>query len=161
MEPKTPAQSAVTMAHLVLPSDANPSGTCHGGVVLKHIDTCGSIAAQRHCRKSVVTASFDRTDFLAPVYVGEMVILKASLNFVGRTSMEVGVRVEAENLLTGEVRHTNSAYVTYVCLDQNGRPQPVPPLVLDNDVDKRRNNEAAMRRQARHEAIAREKQGRE
>ncbi len=161
MDPKTPAQTAVTMAHLILPSDANPAGTCHGGVVLKYIDTCGSIAAQRHCRGQVVTASLDRTDFLAPVHVGEMVILKASINFVGRTSMEVGVRVEAENLVTGEVRHTNSAYVTYVCLDEQGRPSQAPRLRLETGEDRRRNQEAAMRRQARHEAIARERKGEE
>ena len=158
MEPKTPAQSAVTMAHLILPSDANPMGNCHGGVVLKYIDTCGSIAAQRHCRSHVVTASLDRTDFLAPVHVGEMVILKACVNFVGRTSMEVGVRVEAENLLTGEVRHTNSAYLTYVSLDADGKPQQAPPMHFETPDEKRRNQEAVMRRQARHEAIAREKQ---
>ena len=157
MEPKTPAQSAVTMAHLILPSDANPAGNCHGGVVLKYIDTCGSIAAQRHCRRSVVTASLDRTDFLAPVHVGEMVILKASLNFVGRTSMEVGVRVEAENLITGEVRHTNSAYVTYVCMGEDGKPHAVPPMVPETDEDRRRMSEAQMRRKLRQEAKSLEK----
>ncbi len=159
MDGNTPAQTAVTMAHLILPSDANPAGTCHGGVVLKYIDTCGSIAAQRHCRRIVVTASLDRTDFLAPVYVGEMVILKASINFVGRTSMEVGVRVEAENLLTGEVRHTNSAYLTFVALDDHGSPRPAPPLIVEGETAKRRNNEALRRRELRRQAMLEERAG--
>ncbi|HMM38887.1 MAG TPA: acyl-CoA thioesterase [Desulfovibrio sp.] len=157
MNGKTPAQTAVTMAHLILPSDANPAGNCHGGVVLKYIDICGAIVAKRHCRKNVVTASMDRTDFLAPVHVGEMVILKASLNMVGRTSMEVGVRVEAENLMTGEVRHTNSAYVTYVCMGEDGKPHAVPPMVPETDEDRRRMSEAQMRRKLRQEAKSLEK----
>lgn len=156
MDGKTPASTAVTMAHLILPSDANPAGNAHGGVVLKYIDICGAIVAKRHARMNVVTASIDRTDFLAPVHVGEMVILKASLNAVGRTSMEVGVRVEAENLFTGEVRHTNSAYVTYVALGADGKPVPVPSLILETPVDIRRNREAAMRRKLRLEMKARE-----
>lgn len=159
MDGKTPASTAVTMAHLILPSDANPAGNAHGGVVLKYIDICGAIVAKRHARTNVVTASIDRTDFLAPVHVGEMVILKASLNAVGRTSMEVGVRVEAENLFTGEVRHTNSAYVTYVALGPDGKPTQVPPIVLETEVDIRRNQEAAMRRKLRLEMKAREQAG--
>ena len=107
---KPASASAVTLSHLVLPDDANPAGNVHGGVILKLIDTAAGVVAMRHVRGLAVTASIDRMDFLKPVYVGELVILKASLNMVGRTSMEVGVRVEAENLQTGEVRHTNSAY---------------------------------------------------
>ncbi len=142
---KSPRETAVEMAHLILPQDANPAGNAHGGVVLKYIDEAGAIVAKRHSRTNVVTASIDRTDFLAPVHVGEMVILKASLNYVGRSSMEVGVRVEAENLMTGVRRHTNSAYITYVALGPDGHPCPVPQLLLEDDTDRRRNEEARRR----------------
>jgi acyl-CoA hydrolase len=152
MQGKTPRETSVILSHLILPEDANPAGNAHGGVILKYIDTAGGIVAKRHARGNVVTASIDRTDFLAPVFVGEMVTLKASLNFVGRTSMEVGVRVEAENLETGEVRHTNSAYIIYVALDGNARPRAVPPLILETAEDHRRNCEANMRREARRKA---------
>ncbi|MCA1960183.1 MAG: acyl-CoA thioesterase, partial [Desulfomonile sp.] len=104
-----------------------------------------------------VTASIDRLDFHNPVYVGDLLILKASLNLVGRTSMEVGVRVEAENLRTGEVRHTASAYLTFVALDPNGAPAEVPPLILQTDEERRRNCEAQIRRQNRLKEREREK----
>lgn len=149
---KTSKETRLVLAHLILPEDANPAGNAHGGVILKYIDTAGGIVAKRHARGNVVTASLDRTDFLAPVFVGEMVTLKASLNYAGRTSMEVGVRVEAENLETGEVRHTNSAYIIYVALDENGRPRPVPPLILETEEEQRRNCEALMRLEARKKA---------
>jgi uncharacterized protein (TIGR00369 family) len=156
---KTAAESAVTMTHQVLPHDANPAGNVHGGVILKHIDTAAGVVAMRHVRGWAVTASIDRMDFLKPVFVGELVILKASLNMVGRTSMEIGVRVEAENLLTGEVRHTNSAYLTFVALDDNGNPRPAPPLVIEGDVAERRYRQALRRRELRRQAISEEKNG--
>jgi acyl-CoA hydrolase len=140
-----------------LPEDANPSGNLHGGVILKHVDTAGGVVAMRHARANAVTASFERMDFLLPAYVGELLTIKASLNYVGRTSMEVGVRVEAENPITGEVRHTNSAYVTYVALDESGKPRPVPPLDLDTDTARRRWQEAENRRRMREEILAAEK----
>jgi uncharacterized protein (TIGR00369 family) len=156
---KTPEESAVIITHQVLPSDANPAGNVHGGVILKLIDTAAGVVAMRHVRGWAVTASIDRMDFLRPVYVGELVTLKASLNMVGRTSMEVGVRVEAENLLTGEVRHTNSAYLTFVALDGLGCPRPAPPLIISGEVGERRNRQALRRRELRRQAIAEERAG--
>ncbi|MDD4732103.1 MAG: acyl-CoA thioesterase [Desulfovibrio sp.] len=157
MKPKKASESAVIMSHIALPEDANPSGNLHGGVILKHVDTAGGVVAMRHARANAVTASFERMDFLLPAYVGELLTIKASLNYVGRTSMEVGVRVEAENPITGEVRHTNSAYVTYVALDESGKPRPVPPLDLDTDTARRRWQEAENRRRMREEILAAEK----
>jgi uncharacterized protein (TIGR00369 family) len=133
----------------MIPQDANPAGNVHGGVIMKLIDTAGGVVAGRHARANVVTASIDRLDFLHPVFIGDFVTLRASLNFVGRTSMEVGVRVEAENLLTGETRHTSTAYLTFVALDGNGRPMPLPALILETDDEQRRNGEANVRRENR------------
>jgi len=116
---------------------------------MKLIDTAGGVAAARHARAHVVTASIDRLDFHHPVFIGDVLTLKASVNYVGKTSMEVGVRVEAENLLTGETRHTGSAYLTFVALDANKRPITLPPLVLETDAEKHRHQEAEERRQMR------------
>jgi len=154
---KTVAESLVTLTHLVLPDDANPAGNVHGGVILKLIDTAAGVVAMRHVRGWAVTASIDRMDFLKPVFVGELVIIKASLNMVGRTSMEIGVRVEAENLQTGDVRHTNSAYLTFVALDDKGRPRQAPPLVIEGEVGERRLRQALRRRELRHQALAEER----
>lgn len=156
---KTASESAVTMTHQVLPHDANPAGNVHGGVILKHIDTAAGVVAMRHVRGWAVTASIDRMDFLKPVFVGELVIIKASLNMVGRTSMEIGVRVEAENLLTGEVRHTNSAYLTFVALDDHGSPRQAPPLIVEGETAQRRNHEALRRRELRRQAMLEERAG--
>ncbi|MGE4263894.1 MAG: acyl-CoA thioesterase [Desulfovibrio sp.] len=156
---KTASESAVTMTHQVLPHDANPAGNVHGGVILKHIDTAAGVVAMRHVRGWAVTASIDRMDFLKPVFVGELVIIKASLNMVGRTSMEIGVRVEAENLLTGEVRHTNSAYLTFVALDDHGSPKPAPPLIIEGETAQRRLSEALRRRELRRQAMSEERGG--
>ena len=149
MEPKSAKETEVIMTHLVLPQDANPAGNLHGGVILKHIDTTGGVVAKRHTRKNIVTVSIDRMAFKQPAYMGELLTFKASLNHVGKSSMEIGVRVEAENLITGEVRHTNSAYLTYVALDENSRPTPVPPLLLDSEIVRRRHMEAELRRDLR------------
>jgi uncharacterized protein (TIGR00369 family) len=148
MEPKKVSDSKVILAQLMNPQDANPAGNVHGGVIMRLIDSAAGTVALRHSRSNVVTASIDRIDFLCPVYIGELVTLKASLNFVGRTSMEIGVRVEAENLITGEVRHTNSAHLTFVALDKNGRPKEVPRLILESEEDYRRNERAKARRDA-------------
>ncbi|WP_243544886.1 acyl-CoA thioesterase [Pseudodesulfovibrio tunisiensis] len=156
MKPKTARESEVVMTHLVLPQDTNPAGNLHGGVILKHIDIAGGVVAKRHCRTNAVTVSIDRMAFQQPAYVGELLIFKASLNHVGRTSMEIGVRVEAEDLMTGEVRHTNSAYLTFVSLDENGRPAPVPPLETTDETSRRRYKEAEMRRTVRQQERARE-----
>lgn len=137
------------MAQAMDPQDANHVGNVQGGVIMKLIDTAAGVAASRHTRANVVTASIDQLDFLHPVLVGDFVTLKASLNFVGRTSMEVGVRVETENLITGERRHTSTAYLTMVAIDGNGRPIPVPVLILKTENQKKRNREAQARREAR------------
>ena len=158
-EAKSATESAVTLTHQVLPHDANPAGNVHGGVILKLIDTAAGVVAMRHVRGWAVTASIDRMDFLKPVFVGELVILKASLNMVGRTSMEIGVRVEAENLLTGEVRHTNSAYLTFVALDDHGAPRTAPPLIIEGEVAERRHRQALRRRELRRQAMAEERNG--
>lgn len=137
------------MSQAMIPQDANPAGNVHGGVIMKLIDTAGAVSASRHARTNVVTASIDRLDFLHPVFIGDFVTLRASVNFVGKTSMEVGVRVEAENLLTGWTRHTSTAYLTFVALDGNGRPLPLPALILETEEQQRRNAEANVRRENR------------
>jgi len=142
-------ESSVTMSHVMLPEDANPVGNVHGGVAMKLIDTAAGVVAIRHSRRPCVTASVDRLDFHHPVYVGDLLILKASLNMVGKSSMEIGVRVESEDLIEGEIHHTASAYLTMVALGDDGRPTEVPPLFLEIDDEKRRNREAKARREAR------------
>lgn len=149
MTEKRIKDSSVTIAQVMIPQDVNPAGNVHGGVIMKLIDTAAAVVAGRHSRCNTVTASIDRLDFHHPVFVGDLLFFKASLNMVGRTSMEVGVRVESENLITGEVRHTASAYLTFVALDKAGRPQAVPPLVFETDEEKRRNREAETRREMR------------
>ncbi|HEY94765.1 MAG TPA: acyl-CoA thioesterase [Dehalococcoidia bacterium] len=131
------------------PQDANLAGNVHGGVIMRLIDDAAYVVATRHCRCNTVTASIDRMDFHNPIYIGDLVSLKASLNLVGKTSMEIGVRVDSENLKTGEMSHGVSAYLTYVALDENGRPTSVPPLILETEEDKRRNTEAQVRRRIR------------
>ena len=149
MQGKRISESTVVMVQPMSPQDANASGNVHGGVIMKLIDMAGGIVAQRHTRTNVVTASVDRIDFLHPVYIGDVLSLRTSINLVGRTSMEVGVRVESENPLTGEIRHTASAFLTYVALDKSGKPVEVAPLILETDEDKRRNKDAQARREAR------------
>jgi len=149
MQAKPISASSLVMAHQTLPQDANPAGNVHGGVIMRHIDTAGGVCAMRHVRGNAVTAAVDRLDFLAPVFVGDLIIVKASLNMVGGTSMEAGVRVEAENLFSGEVRHCASAYITYVALDKSGRPTKAPGLILETGEDERRNREAQARRAVR------------
>lgn len=137
------------MSQVMLPQDANPAGIVHGGVVMKQIDDAAGVVAIRHAGRPVVTASIDRLDFYNPVFIGNLLTLKASLNLVGKTSMEVGVRVEAENLLTGEIKHTASAYLTFVALDEKFKPVEIPPLRPIAGEDRRRNEEAAERRKIR------------
>jgi uncharacterized protein (TIGR00369 family) len=149
MEGKRVRESSTVMAQQMNPQDANPAGNVHGGVIMKLIDTAASVVAVRHARSNAVTASIDRLDFHNPVFVGDFVTLWASLNLVGRSSMEVGVRVESENLITGERRHTASAYITFVALDGKSRPIPLLPLILESDEEKRRNREAKSRRETR------------
>ncbi|CUU08828.1 Acyl-CoA hydrolase [Candidatus Thermokryptus mobilis] len=141
--------SQVEMTELILPSDANPLGFLLGGRLMHWIDICAAMSAMKHAGKVVVTASIDELNFLCPIKIGEVVILKASVNRVFRTSMEVGVKVFAMNPLTGEIRHANSAYLTFVAIDENGKPVPVPPIIPQTDEEKRRYEEALIRRQQR------------
>ena len=149
MQGKKVSETSLIMVQPMSPQDANQAGNVQGGVIMKLIDLAGAIVAQRHTQTNVVTASVDRIDFLHPVYTGDVCSLKASLNLVGKTSMEVGVRVEAENPLTGEIRHTASAFLTYVALDESGKPTEIPPLILETDDEKRRNEDAKARRELR------------
>ena len=152
---KSPRESSTAMVKIMMPMDANNSGNVFGGAILRLIDEVGSVVALKHARSNVVTASVDRMDFYSPVYIGDMLRLNASINFVHRTSMEVGVRVEAENPFTGEVRHTGTSFLTYVGLDQNRKPIPLPALKLETDEDRRRWAEAQERRKARLREIGR------
>ena len=146
LAPRRMSESRVVMSQQMLPSDANPFGNVHGGAIMKLVDTAAGVAAMRHVRGRAVTARIDSMSFLEPVFVGDLVTLKASINHAGRTSLEVGVRVEAENIFTGEVRHVSSAYLVFVALDDEGRPRPVPPLVSETAEDQQRMAEAVQRR---------------
>ena len=138
-------------SELMMPGDANNLGHVFGGVILSMMDKCAAIAAFRHSRASVVTASIDRVDFREPIFLGDLVVMKASVNFVGRSSMEVGVRVEAEELLTGRRRHTNSCYLTFVAVDTAGKPIEVPELRPETPEEVRRYEAAKERRRRRLE----------
>lgn len=138
LSPKHIRDSQLTLAVAMNPADANPLGDVHGGVIMKLVDEAGGICAIRHARRPTVTVAMDSMSFLSPVRVGDLVTFRASINWVGRTSIEVGIRVEAENVLTGQVTHTNSAYVVYVALDDNGKPTPVPPVILETDQERER-----------------------
>ena len=154
-EGKTPAGSYVSVTRIMMPMDANVAGNVFGGSILKLIDEVASIVAHRHARKNVVTASIDRMDFISPVFIGDLLRLNASINYVHNTSMEIGVRVEAENPVSGKVRHTGTCFLTHVAVDKNGKPTPVPPLKLETEEEKRRWSEAEVRRSIRLELIGR------
>lgn len=146
---KAVTDSQVTMARQMMPDDANPWGDVHGGVVMKMVDEAAGSAAIRHARCRVATAAIDYMSFLHPVHVGDLLIVMASVNDVGRTSMEVGVRVETENMLTGERHHTSSAYVVMVALDGDGHPLQVPPVRAETADERRRMAGAKIRRSQR------------
>jgi acyl-CoA hydrolase len=149
LQGKKPSESAMTTARLMMPMDANVLGNVFGGAIMRYMDEIAGMVAWRHAGKNVVTASIDRMNFFAPVYVGNLLILKASVNYVGTTSMEIGVRIEAQDPTTREGTHTGSCYLTFVALDGKGRPTPIPPLILTSPVEKRRFYEAAARRKIR------------
>lgn len=149
LDPKPVSESQITMTEMVLPSDTNALGTIFGGKIVSLVDIAAAMAAGKHARSVVVTASIDALHFVAPVKLGEYVHIKASVNYAGRTSMEVGVRVDKENPLTGEMKHTATAYLTFVALDSDGKPKPVPPLLVTTPEEKRRFQEAQKRREAR------------
>ena len=143
-------------SELMMPGDSNNMGHVFGGVIMAMMDKCAAISAFRHCRAPVVTASIDRVDFREPIHLGDLVVMKSSVNFVGRTSMEVGVRVEAEELMTGRRRHTNSCYLTFVAVDKDGKPIEVPALQPETPDEKRRYQAAKERRARRLEERQRE-----
>lgn len=149
MEPKPVAESQVLLAHWMGPTDANGSGNIHGGVIMKLADEAAGLAAVKHSRQQVVTAGMDRMAFLVPLFVGDLVTLQAMVNAAWHTSMEIGVRVVAENPRSGEVRHSNSAYMTFVALDEHGRPTTVPPARAQTPTEQRRMREADLRRSNR------------
>jgi acyl-CoA hydrolase len=146
---KPVSASRSEMVEAVLPNDANILGNMLGGRVMHLIDIAGALAATRHSNSHVVTASVDYLDFRFPILIGEFIVLKSNVNRVFRTSMEVGVKVFSENVLTGERRHTSTAYLTYVALDLNRKPHMAPPLMLETDQDRRRFHEAGERRRQR------------
>lgn len=157
MQGKKVKDSSILLAQVMNPQDANPAGNVHGGVIMKLIDTAAGAAAVKHSRSNCVTASIDRLDFHHPVFIGDLVTLKAGVTYTGKSSMEVGVRVESQNLLTGETRHTVSAYMTFVALDRNGKPIAIPPLILETPEEQRRNREAQSRRETRLREKTKEK----
>jgi acyl-CoA hydrolase len=146
---RTPSESQVTTVRLMMPTDANILGNVFGGSIMKYMDEVAAIVAWRHAGRNVVTASIDRMDFYAPVYVGNLLLLKASVNFVGTTSMEIGVRIEAQDPSTRKGTHTGSCYLTYVALDRRRRPTPIPPLTPTTAEEKRRFEEGRARRNLR------------
>jgi len=149
LEPRTVAHSEVMLVQQMSQLEANLLGNIHGGVIMKLVDNAAGLAAMKHAGGPVVTASLDEMVFLEPVFVGDVVTVRASVNDVGHTSMEVGVRVDAENYLGTRKVHTSSAYLVYVALDSTGKPREVPPLVAETEVQQQRQREAKLRREAR------------
>ena len=158
MEPRPPSHSVSTLTHWMGLIDANTAGFVHGGTIMRLCDEVAGIAAVRHSGRRAVTAAMDRMTFLHPVFVGNLVTVRATVNAAWRTSMEVGVRVESEEVRIGEARHTSTAYLTMVALDEDGQPTEVPPLAPETPDEQRREREAQLRRDnrlAEREAIKR------
>ena len=151
---KTPAQSAVESRYLVMPDQANPKGTAFGGVIMAWIDMVASMAAQRHSGKEVVTVSIDSLSFKEPIYIGDHVVLKAMVNYVGRTSMEVGVEVAREDPVSHTKTIATTAHLTFVALDENKKPTPVEPIIPQTDEEKRHYKNAQVRVKARKELLS-------
>ncbi|MDW8328214.1 MAG: acyl-CoA thioesterase [Anaerolineales bacterium] len=147
MQPKPVRASRITLSLLMPPAEANLLGNVHGGYIMRLMDEAGASAAMRHSRRPVVTVAVDQVLFKEPIHVGDLVTVEANLTYVGRTSIETRIEVSAQNLLTGETTHTNTAYFVYVALDEKGHPTPVPPLLLETD-EERAHWEAAKARQA-------------
>ena len=150
---KSPQQSAVETSYLVMPQQANPQGTAFGGAIVAWIDMAAAMAAQRHCGKEVVTAGIDSIIFKEPIRIGDQVHLKASVNYVGRSSMEVGVQVTREDPYGGNSVTATTAYLTFVALDKNKKPTSVPPILPQTDAEKGRYENARLRVQARKELL--------
>lgn len=158
MNGKKVSESCVTLTQLMGPSDANTLGNVHGGILMKLCDEAGGMAAIKHARRPVVTVTVDSMSFHSPVHIGNLVTVKAEVTWVGRTSLETRVVVTAENMLTGEVTHTNTAYFVYVALGDNGRPSNIPPLICETDIEQARCERAAQRQAARLERRRQENQ---
>lgn len=150
---KKPSESAITTTRLMMPTDANVLGNVFGGAIMRYMDEVAAISAWKHAGTNAVTASIDRMNFYQPVYVGNILILKASVNYVGRTSMEVGVRIEAQDPESGKTVHTGSCYLTYVAIDANGRPTKIPKLIPQTADEKRRFKQALARRKLREAEV--------
>ena len=152
----TPEETRCVMTQIVMPMHTNGvAGVMFGGVMMQWIDVCAGVSAMRHASGAVLTASIDRLDFLSPVHVGEVVVLQAQVNYTARTSMEVGCRVETEDMRTQTRRYVTKAYLTFVAVDDHGKPSEIPKLVLDSEEARRRYEEAAQRRAARLKAAGR------
>jgi acyl-CoA hydrolase len=151
LTPKAVRESISEYSELALPNDANGLGNVLGGKVMHLVDLAAALAALRHARRPVVTASVDHMNFLHPVKIGQLILLRSSVNRVFRSSMEIGVKVWVEDLQTGAVRHTSSAYLTFVALDATGQTVPIPPVIPETEDEKRRYEEAARRRDYRLE----------
>src|SRR6266851_1263062 len=157
MMPRPVRDSQSEMNEIVLPNDTNPLGALLGGRLMHWIDLAGALAAHRHSRSYAVTASIDHLDFLTPVHVGDLVILRSSVNRVFTTSMEVGVQVSVENYLADECKHVSSAYLTFVAVDTAGRHRKVPPVIPETDEQKRRYEDAGRRREIRRAEVERKR----
>ena len=157
MKKKTVKNTHVIMHELILPNDTNLLGNVLGGRVMHLMDMCAAMSAYKHARTAVVTASVDRLDFLAPAKMGEIMILKSSVNYTGKSSMEVGVRIESENPKTGDIYHTSSAYLTFVSLNENGKPKRVDNINPKNDNEIRRFNEGKVRHEERKERLRKDR----
>ncbi|MCB0194309.1 MAG: acyl-CoA thioesterase [Anaerolineae bacterium] len=151
MRGKRVHESRVTLNQLMLPEHANPMGSVHGGNIMKLVDETGGLCAMRHSRRPVVTVAMDSMTFHSPVQVGDMLMLDANMTWTGSSSMEVEVMVKTENLISGEQTHTNTAYLVYVALDDNGKASPVPPLIVETSEEQRRWQEARARQRRRLE----------
>ncbi len=145
MQAKSPFESKVSIVHEALPEDANAQGSIHGGTIMKLMDAAAGVVSRRHCRKNVVTARVDSLEFLSPVYIGDLIIVKAILIYTGRTSMEVKVNVESENMITGQITATTSAFFTMVALDENRNPAEVPPILINSEYESRLYQDAKIR----------------
>ena len=157
MKKKTVKNTHVIMHELILPNDTNLLGNVLGGRVMHLMDMCAAMSAYKHARTAVVTASVDRLDFLAPAKMGEIMILKSSVNYTGKSSMEVGVRIESENPKTGDIYHTSSAYLTFVSLNENGKPKRVDNINPENNNEIRRFNEGKVRHEERKERLRKDR----
>ena len=149
LSPKPVSASRITLSQLMHPQHANLLGNVHGGWIMKLVDEAGALACMRHAQRKVVTVTIDSMDFRQPIRLGDLVILNAEVSYTGRTSMEAAVEVHAENPLTGEQTHTNTAYLVYVALDDAGRPTPVPPLQAETEEEKQKMEQAQLRQQRR------------